>query len=443
MIRNSYIVIIVIMVMSVGHNAYGLNLIRDDEAETIVKEITTPIFREAGLSPASVSIHLINENEPNAFVMGGQNIFISTGLLKFSDNPDILAGVLAHETGHIIGGHLVQHTREMKNLNSKMLLGLLAGAIVGVATRSPEAAIGTITGAENMTIGGLMRFSRAQESAADSTSARIMKKLGVSSGGLVDFLHSLGTNERAFYGNVAEYQRTHPLSAHRIEFLKASGLPTSSQNSYLNPNLRDRFKMMRAKIIGFTASPADIMREYGSGDSKPALYARSISHFREHNQKLAIDELNKLIALEPKSPYLFELKGQILFELGQISEAVTYYHKAHSLKPSSDIITMEYAATLIAANTDPKMVLKLLKQVLSHERDEPYAWNLLGKTYKKLGDEPNMHIAFAFEAYLRGDLETAQKQINTVKNKDLPDEAKRKLKDIENLVKVAVAAKEE
>lgn len=433
--------ILSILLIILSFNAHAMILIRDDEAETVIKEITGPIFKVAGLTPSSVSINLINDDDPNAFVMGGQNIFISTGLLKFSDNPEILAGILAHETGHIIGGHLVQHTKEMKNLQSKMLLGLLAGALVGAATKSTDAAIGTITSAESMSVGGMMSFSRAQESAADSTSARIMKKLGVGSSGLVEFLHSLSTNERTFYGNIAVYQRTHPLSAHRIDFLKANSLQ-SSQGSYLTSDLRDRFKMVRAKIIGFTASPAEIMREYGTGDSKPALYARSISYFREQNRKLAIDELNKLIALEPKSPYIFELKGQILFELGQIDESIAYYHKAYNLKPSSDIITMEYASTLIANNKNPNMVLKLLQQVLSHKRDEAYAWHLLGKTYKNLSDEANMHIAFAFESYLKGDLTTAQKQINTVKNKALSDEAKRKLRDIENLVKAAVIAAE-
>ncbi len=434
---------VVLITLNISANALAMTLIRDDETESILREITNPIFKEAGLAPTSISIYLINDDDPNAFVMGGQNIFISTGLIKFSDNPGVLAGVLAHETGHIIGGHLVQRTLEMKGLRTKMLLGLLSGALVGVATKSFDAALGTMYGAYTISVNGLMSFSRAQESAADTTSARIMKKLGISSDGLIDFLHSLGTNERMFYSNIASYQRTHPLSSHRIEYLKASNNSYSSENCYLTQGLRDRFKMVRAKIIGFTASSAEVIRIYRNDNSRPSLYARSISYFIEHNKKLAIGELDKLLAFEPKSPYLLELKWQILFELGQINESIVYYNKAYNIKPSSDIIAMEYASALIASNTESKLTLKLLKQVLSHNRDEPYAWNLLGKVYKNLGDEANMYISFAFESYLKKDLVTAKKQINAAKSKNMSDDAKRKLQDIENLVKVAVIKNEE
>ncbi len=434
---------LIMLLLCFNANAQGIILIRDDEVESTIKEITKPIFKVAGLAPESVSIYLINQEDPNAFVMGGQNIFISTGLLKFSDNPDVLAGVLAHETGHIIGGHLVQHTLEMKNLQSKMLLSLLAAALVGAATKSTDAAVGTIAGAESMTLGGHMAFSRSQESAADSTSVRIMNKLGVGNDGLINFLHSLGTTERTFYGDIPSYYRTHPLSKHRIEFLKANA-PRTAGDSYITNNMRDKFKMAHAKIVGFTSGSKDVLHEYGNKDSKEARYARSILHFREHNKQLAITELDKVMAEVPNSPYLYELKGQILFELGNVGEAINYYQKAYTLKPASDIIAMEYASVLIANNKDPNRVLKLLKQVTSHNRDEPYAWSLLGKTYKQLGDEGEMHIAFAFESYLKGDLVTAKKQINAAKSiKDLNDSAKSKLKDVEHLVKVAVAEKKD
>jgi predicted Zn-dependent protease len=421
--------------------AKELVLIRDDEVESIIKEITKPIFKTAGLAPESISIYLIAQDDPNAFVMGGQNIFISTGLLKFSDNPDVLAGVLAHETGHIIGGHLVQHSLEMKHMQSKMLLNLLAAAAVGAATKSSDAAIGTMVGGETLAMGSLMSFSRAQESAADSTSARIMNKLGIGNSPLISFLHSLGTTERTFYGDIPSYYRTHPLSKHRIEFLKAS-VPDSYENSYINNSMRDRFKMAHAKIVGFTSNSREILNEYRNKDSKEARYARSILYFREHNKKLAIAELDKVMEEVPNSPYLFELKGQILFELGQTREAIHYYQNANSLKPSSDIIAMEYASALIANNSNPNLVLKLLTQVLSHHRDEALAWNLLGKTYKQLDNEAEMHIAFAFEAYLKDDLEIARKQINAAKNsKDLAEPSKAKLKDIEQLVKNAASEK--
>ncbi len=435
--------IAILVMLAYSVRAEAMSIIRDDEAETVMREIGDPIFKAAGLSPKSVNLYIINQEEPNAFVMGGQNIFISTGLLNFSDNPEILAGVLAHETGHIIGGHLIQSSKEMRNAQNTMLIGFLAGALLGVASKSSEAAVGAISGAQSLAVGQMMSFSRVQESAADSTSARIMNKLGVSSGGIISFLRSLGTNERLFYGEISAYQRTHPLSQSRIDFLQ-SATRNDSSNSYLTQSIRDRFKMVHAKIFAFTASSSSVMREYGKSESAPAVYAKSISYFRENQKKPAIHELDKLIALNPKSPYLLELKAQILFELGQIDDAIIYYQKAHEFKPASELISMEYAAALISVNKNLNTAAKLLKYVVSVNRDESYAWNLLGKVHKKLGDDDNMHIAFAFEAYLRGDLATARKQLNSIKNKaSLSEDSQRKLKDIDSIIKANPQLEEE
>ena len=82
-----------------------LNLVRDAEIEGAIRTFVTPIWRVAGLDPEAVDIVLVQDNSLNAFVAGGQRIFINTGLLMRTTRPNQLIGVLAHESGHISGGH--------------------------------------------------------------------------------------------------------------------------------------------------------------------------------------------------------------------------------------------------------------------------------------------------------------------------------------------------
>ena len=80
-------------------SAQSLPLIRDAEIEGLLRLYTRPIFKAAGINPKSVKVYIINDPRINAFVAGGQRIFVNTGLLLQADTPNEVIGVLAHETG--------------------------------------------------------------------------------------------------------------------------------------------------------------------------------------------------------------------------------------------------------------------------------------------------------------------------------------------------------
>ena len=430
---HCFIVFMIMLLLLQASNSSAISIIRDEETETVLKQILKPILVASNLNPNSVTINIVNERDPNAFVMLGQNIFVSTGLIIFSNNLDAIAGVLAHEAGHIKGGHLVQQTQEMKNTQAKMLLGWLAGAAIGVASSSSDAAIGTIMASDSANQRAYLSFNRAQESAADNVSVKVMNKLGVSSSGLIEFLQSLKNVEKSFYGNVSEYERTHPLSSSRIDFIKSNLNPKSSDGKFTE-GTRERFKMVHAKIFGFTQSSKATFSHFKDAGDVYAKYAKTIAYFKDQKIKLSLSELNKLIENMPNDAYLYELKGQILFESGRAPEAIEFYQKAHKLQPKSDLIAMEYANVLIASNKDIALALSLLNNVVSKDRDESYAWSLLAKGYAAKSDKTNMHISLAYDSYLKGDLEIVTKHINAVNKADLLPDSKTKLQDIKHML---------
>lgn len=413
-------------------NVNAITVIRDEELESSMYEIVRPIFRAARLDPKTLEIHIIDQEDPNAFVVGGTAIFVSTGMMKFSDNPDAIAGVMAHEVGHIVGGHIIQSKEALTGMTVKTLLGVLAGVALGAVAKSSDVGVGTALGVYSESIGSMMKFTRSQESAADAASVRYMKQLGVDDTGVTEFLQSLESVDRTFYSDVSEYQRTHPITRSRIEFLKAQHI--GSANSYINAQMRERYKFAHAKVEGFTSNPSSVLRQYEGDTSEKAQYARAIALYRMHKKTEAIAELDNLIKAHPNSANFYELKGQILFESGDVGPSIQAYSKSHSLNKSSDIIRIEYANVLIYAKQEVQKAIVLLKQVVSKNRYDSIAWGLLAKAYDLNREEFNKHIALAYEAYIKGDEVTAHKHINAIK-RDKNAASSKDLKDLQQLIK--------
>lgn len=424
--------------ISYNCNAFELQLIRDAETESVLKQILKPILLENQIYPSSISINIINSDDPNAFVMQGQNIFISTGLISFSQNLDAVTGVLAHEVGHIKGGHLVQQAIELKNIHFKTVIGMLAGVALGAAAKSSDVAVATVMASQDIGHKTYLTFTRTQENAADMVSVRTLRKLGINGGELVKFLQSLNTAEKSFYQNISEYDRTHPLTANRIEFIKSNISGVQSGN-IISQKTRNQFKLVNAKIFAFTNLPDDTFRKFDNGDHE-ALYAKSIAYFKQQKIDLAIQQIDFLINVQPSYPYFHELKGQILFESGSILKAIEAYKAAFQLikdQAGNELIKVEYANVLIANKTDIKLALHLLNQIISSDSNNAYMWQILARGYDLVGDQNNMRISLAHYNYIIGDIDTATKNINAVNVKSLKPEALVRYQDVKNMIELS------
>ncbi len=165
--------------------AQGRSFIRDTEIEETLRMYATPIFRAAGLDPNGVSIYIVSDNSLNAFVAGGQKLFINTGLLLKAETPEQVIGVIAHETGHISGGHLSRVHDQLRNASAISILSTIAGVAAGVAAGRSDVGTAAILGGQNVATRNFLAYSRTQESSADQAGVKYLTEAGISSRGML------------------------------------------------------------------------------------------------------------------------------------------------------------------------------------------------------------------------------------------------------------------
>lgn len=382
-----------------------VGLVRDAEIEAIIRAYATPIFEAAGLAANDVDIHLVNDSSLNAFVAGGLNLFLNTGLIQRTKEPGELIGVIAHETGHIAGGHLVRVRDEMENASIQSVLAAVLGAAAAVA--SGEGGLGTAiaVGGSSMAMRNFLQYSRAQESAADHAALRFLDHMHWSSEGLVHFLGVLEDQELLSATMQDPYLRSHPITRERVASAREHAARSPHRDARLPEAFYGYHDRMVAKLDGFLLAPATTLRKYGKDDgSVAARYARAIAHYRAADLKQAVPEIDALIAESPDDPFFHELRGQMLFENGRAAEALPSYERAVQLRPDSGLIRLELARVILELGDSRRFdeAERQLTEVVRIEPQNAGAWRLLGIAYGRGGDVPNASLALAESAMLRG-----------------------------------------
>ena len=387
--------------------AHAVGLIRDAEIEATVRAIADPIFTAARLDPESIDVYIVNDPVLNAFVAGGQNLFINTGLILRTDGPDQLAGVIAHETGHIAGGHLSRTLEAQKNAGISTIAGALLGAAAAVAG-APQ--LGTAIMAGGATVGqqNFLKFSRIQEEAADQAAVTYLKALQMSPEGLLEFFHVLETQNLRISADGNEFLRTHPLTSNRIAFLEERVAESPYRDAKANPQLAAAYARVRAKLDGFLSDPMQVIQKRSS-DSVPDRYARAVAYYRIPDVPKSLALVDGLIADYPKDPYFYELKGQILFENGRVQEAVQPYRDALHYRSDSALIRYGLARALLESEREQDLTeaAALLREVVRIEPQNGGAWRFLGIAEGRLGNEGLASLALAEQAVLVGNRKDA------------------------------------
>lgn len=361
----------------------GISMIRDAEIEHYLHTLATPLYRAAGIDPDSVSIYIINSSVINAFVAEGMNEFFYTGLLQMTDTPEQLAGVIAHETGHIAGGHLVRGQTAMANASAEAILGMLLGAAVGVASGNGQVAIGAISGSQQIAERSLLSFSRAQESSADAAAMSYLDRASISAEGMEEFMKKLGAQDILPTSRQAEYVRTHPLSQDRITAVAhhLEGSPYADRK--LDPKFYVMHERMKAKLMGFLQPETALLRYTDKDPRLPARYARAIALYRTNQLPRALTLIDGMIREEPDNPFFQELKAQMLFENSRVKESVALYKKAADLEPDSALLRVEYGHALLESKL-PGAVDTAIQQLTEANRmapHDPETWRLLAAAW--------------------------------------------------------------
>jgi len=411
--------------------AEAVSLITDEETETWLYDLLSPIFKAASLPLSRDYIHIIKDDSLNAFVGDRNNMFVHTGTLLKASTANELEGVLAHETGHILGGHILRLKIKMQDLQKATLFSLLAAGAAAAASGRGDAAIAVVLGSQSSAINAMTAYQVSEERAADETAALLLGKKQKSVKGLKTFMQKI-KNENRLQG-IAEspYFRTHPVTSERISFFDAR----LKKEPPLTPDkqMDQRLKRIQAKLFAFLSPVSAVIKKYPDETaSKEAMIARAVVYMRQKNATAALKLISQLIAAEPNNPYFHELKAQTLFETGRLKEAVSAYKKTLSLYPSSALFKLAYAEAVLAAGaqkSELKSLIVLLTDV-SRNNDFPIANHYLGEIYARLGDDAAAaYYAAEYNAAL-GEDDIARRQLARAQKGNLSASLKLRADDL-------------
>ena len=408
------VLVLVLALTALFHTAAAqqLSIIRDAEIEDTIRSYAAPLFSAAGLSAEAVEVHIVASSQLNAFVAGGQKIFVFTGLLLASESPGQITGVLAHEVGHITGGHLARAHDALRTATTQSILAAVLGVAAAVAGRG-DVASAIVLGGAQLTQASLLQYSRNQESAADHAALQLLESTGQSAAGLLAFLDILGDQEALLQEFQDPYARSHPLTRGRLRTVREhiAGSPFSERQD--SPAAMAAHSRMKAKLVGFLRSPGRALKNYPDADqSIEGRYARAIAYYRIPELAKALAEIDALLAAHPDNPYFHELKGQMLFENGRGAAALASYERAVALKPESGLLRLGLAAAQIAAEDSAlnAEAIRHLEVAARDERRHAGLWHQLAIAYGRAGDLGSSALATAEEYLLRGRNDEARRQ---------------------------------
>ncbi len=393
-----------------AHEGQGVaSGIRDTEIENDIRTLATPVWRAAGLQPSDVGIYLINDKEINSFVAGGEAIFLNTGLIERAETPNQLVGVIAHETGHIVGGHILRTKEAIHNASIETIIAMVVAAGAGVAAHNGAA----LLGAPGVGQRAFARFSIGQEATADHAAMNFLDRACQSARGLLQFFQILQSNEMLAGDREVAWARTHPLTSQRIEYVRDHVQQARCSNAPEPPGAVDLLRLIKVKLHAFLDPPATTLAAYPESDTSVlARYARAIAYYRIPDLAKAVPTIDRLIHDFPSNPYYRELKGQMLFENGRTREAIAPYEAAVRLAPAAPLLRIELSQAYIETG-DPaldKRAIAYLDDASQKEGRDSEVWHFLAVAYGRDHQMGMAALSLAEAALADGKKKTAQQQ---------------------------------
>jgi predicted Zn-dependent protease len=398
------LMVALLLAFAAAQPAAAQSVLRDSETELLFRDISSPLITAAGLDPKATNVVLLNDPEINAFVATGQTVYIQSGLLLASDNVDQLQGVIAHERGHVAGGHSIRMQSGVGEATGISIATMVLGALA-IAAGAGDAGMGIMMAGQRAALGRFLAFTRVQESSADLAGAKYLSAAGVSGRGSLEFFKKLQNQEfRLAVAEKDSYDRTHPLSSERINALREVYEKDPAWTRPPDPALEARFQRIKAKLIGFVDPRRATVKYPESDQSVPGHYARAYAYHVGAYPEKALSEAEALLRTSPNDPFFLELKGQILLESGRPLEAIAPLREATRLSDNQPLIAAMLGHALISTENSQNFTeaKQVLKEAVNRDNQNPFAWYQLGIIYDREGDPSRAALATAERNNLEG-----------------------------------------
>lgn len=393
-------------------------IVLDSEITAYMQKLATPLQPYLSGSQNAVFLLVADENL-NAFVDGRGYVHLHSGLfMKAKDGAEV-QGVIAHELGHIASQHLTRMQMNMKQATASAL----AGTILGIGTAmagAPQVGTAIAMGGQAAGISGLLKYSRTHEQEADQRAIAALHQAGLSANGMVGLFGTLRTDTQLSYDTPPPYLLTHPLPAERLTTLE-NAVQNESANLLKERGPDAEFTRIQAKVAALTFPPPHVLRRY-TGNTFADRYARTIALARQGNLPIASEMLTKLMAENPKDPWLTELQAQIFVEGGKLTAAEPLYAKLTSQFPADPLMRFQYAETLRNLGKNDQALPNLLN-ITRNWPDWSSPWRSLGLVYGQNGKLAASHLALTQAELAYGDVKAARSQLALAQHylKEQPD----------------------
>jgi predicted Zn-dependent protease len=399
-------------------NLYAqISIIREAETEKLLREICYPIFKVAGLNTKNLKIYIVNDDSINAFVAGGQNIFVNSGLIKKFSDPSVIAGVIAHEIGHIASSHLAKSSEIFNENANNIFLGYLLG-IGAIISGNPEVGSAILMGSSHIGNRLALKFNRSQEESADILALKYLEKLKLPTKGLLEIMSYFEEQSLVYKNIINPYELTHPASSSRIKLIKNHALKYKYANAKFDKKITKNFHQVKAKMEGFLDDIETIIKTKETKFDEDSQLSKAIAFFRKSDFQNAHKLIEELIKNNPRNGFLYELKAEFLFNENKIFEAILYYQKAINYldEPSKTLSQIAFANAILELKTNDKFLLNLaienLQKSQKYENDNALIFKSLASAYKLDNKEGKAYLMLAEYHYIIKENDKAQKLAN-------------------------------
>jgi len=420
-----------LLFLFMSFDAQAISLISDEETESYIYDILTPIFRSAGLPLERDNIHIVKDDSLNAFVGDKNHMFIHTGTLLKASNSNEIEGVLAHETGHILGGHILRLKMKLQDMQRATLASLIAAAGAAAASGRGDAAIAVVLGSQSSTINAMNAYQVSEERAADETAVLLLSQNHKSLKGIKNFMEKIQNTNRLQGIEENPYFRTHPVTAERIAFFNER--IKKEKHILSEAKMDERLKRIQAKLSSYIEPLPKVQNKYPLNDNSVfGKIAHAVYYMRLKNLNMSLKYANELIEKEPTNPYFLEIKAQALFESGNIEDAIKVYKQALSYRPQSDLLKLSYAEAVLAGNPSRKEMEDLipLLEHVNRNHNFPSAYLYLGQIYSHMGQTGTANYFAAEYNNAIGEVALARKMLAKALKEQLRPDIKLRAEDL-------------
>ena len=391
----------------------GIAIVRDAEIEQLLKDYAAPVLKAAGLGNSGIEIIIVNDPSFNAFVTG-RRIFMYTGALMMTESPNEIIGVMAHEAGHIAGGHQFRLREKLDAARTIAILSSLIGAgAMAAGAASGDSGVAQV-GSGIMTAGGevarrgLLAYQRGEESAADASAVVYLNKTGQSAKGMITTFERLSKSMQ-FNSQVDPYQLSHPMPRERIQALRTEAMASQYFETLDKPALQERHSLVRAKIAAYAGGAGALRRIFRDNASLPARYGDAITSTLTGNPASAVKKTQALVKERPKNPFFHEILGDALLRANKPQEAAKAYGQAIKLMSGkASLIRIQQGRALLAAG-DTEAAIKTLETGVSYDSRSADGYGALAQAYGAVGRIGEAELATAEMNYNSGRFQEAQK----------------------------------